>query len=166
MIATFTDFLSYSAVFIAPPPHVICNFLFSKYSGWRCALLSKSKHSSLACLSIFLQCFHFCNVFPLYGFLSQSFHLMYGETLDLPHLSPPLSPPPPKISPGGCFTISSISFPFWLINCCINFSMVDTLASVWAFICWMISQVAAAISSCCYVAFSAFPYPTCLAYIF
>ena len=64
-------------------------------------------------------CVHVCNVFPLYGCLLPTFYLLYSGVLEF---LPPSPPPAPPLPPSGCFTIAVISFSFWIINCCINFS--------------------------------------------
>ena len=150
-------------LYIFPPPHVICAFLFSNMSGGGVRFFPSQKQSSSVWLSILLQCLHFSNFFSFYGWLFPTFHSMRGGTLDLLPPSPLPNPPHPTLLPGGWFTTSVISFSFYLINVCIKFSFVDTLASVCEFISWIVSQVAAAISSWCSVAFDVLPYPDCLA---
>ena len=110
----------------------------------------------------FSQCLHFRNVFSLYGLLLPTLHLLRIGSLDILPPYPYLDPFSLPLPPGVCFTNDSISSLFWIINCFINFPMLGILASIWAFICSMIWNAVATISSCWSVTFSTLTYSVCL----
>ena len=165
MLATFPGCLSSSAVFIAPPSFHLQSPVF-QYIWWRCVLIYKSKHSSLAWLSIFPQVFYVSKCLSIvWVIITNILFTLRCKFVSSASISSSLSAP--SVTSTWWFLHRSFhKFSLWIINCCINFSMVDTLDSVCAFIYWMISHVAALISYCCSVSFAALPYPAYLASVF